>query len=141
MKRYKIISKLNEFFTVGEWFDGDTSICKTLELAWKDNKRSVSCIPAGVYRVTKEKPIPKNDPSGRKERPYGHFRIHNVPNRSGILVHRITYVKDLQGCIGVGSRHHDFNKDGIPDMAESSVKLEWMYQNLANEFELEIIRL
>jgi len=125
--------------TLGSWYDSDgVLICKTMELQWKDNQRSISCIPEGKYLVTKEQPIPPNDPSGRKARSYGHFRIQNVPKRSGILVHRITYVKDLEGCIGVGGRFVDLNKDGVPDMVDSGSKLEWMYQNLPDKFYLNI---
>lgn len=132
--------------TLGSWYNNKgLLICKTMELAWLDNQRSISCIPEGRYHVTKEKPIPKDDPNtpvdesgGRKPRDYGHFRIHGVPKRSGILVHRITYVKDLQGCIGTGGRFVDWNKDGVPDMADSGSKLEWMYQNLPDEFYLNI---
>lgn len=118
-----------------------------MELPWRLNQRKISCIPEAVYRVTKEKPIPKDNPNtpqdesgGRKPRDYGHFRIHDVPNRSGVLVHRITFVKDLLGCIGVGGRFHDFNSDGVPDMADSSSKLQWMVENMPDEFELEISR-
>ena len=85
-------------------------------------------------------PIPKDDPSGRKARAYRHFRLYAVPGRSGILIHRITYVKDLQGCIGVGNRFHDFNKDGVPDMAESSSALEWMADNLPEKLYLNITK-
>lgn len=129
-------------------------ICKTMELPWRNNVRDnpntieneASCIPEGVYIF--EKQLPKAD------RPYGYFRARAIPGRSlnkfikdkfgssmsSILIHRITYVKDLLGCIGVGGRFHDFNKDGVPDMADSSSKLEWMYKNLPDVFELEIIK-
>lgn len=134
-------------YTIGEWYDDNgIMICKTLELPWLDNKRDdprtpeneASCIPEGVYTVTKEKPIPPDDPQGRRYRPYGHFRLHNVPGRSGILVHRITFVKDLKGCIGVGSKFSDINKDGVPDMLESSKTLESMYKSFPEVFKLRI---
>lgn len=132
--------------TLGSWYNNrGLLICKTLELPWKDNQRSISAIPEGRYYVTKEKPIPKDDPNtpidesgGRKPRDYGHFRLHDVPGRSGILVHRISYVSGLQGCLGVGGRFADLNKDGVPDMADSGAKLEYMYQNLPDEFYLNI---
>jgi hypothetical protein len=105
-------------------------VCKTLELPDKQNQRRISCIPEGTYKVVKEPPKPTRN--------HGHFRILNVPNRDGILMHRITYVKDLLGCIGIGSRHVDLNGDGIPDIVESSTKLEWMYVNLPQEFYIKI---
>jgi hypothetical protein len=134
--------------TLGSMFDPKGSlVCKTMELPWKDNRRSISCIPEGRYLVNKMPPIPKDDPAtpedesgGRKPRNYGHFRFPAVVGRSGILIHRITYVKDLQGCIGVGNRFHDFNNDGVPDMAESSSALSWMYDNMPDQFYLNITK-
>lgn len=107
-------------------------ICKSMELPWRDNKRSISCIPEGSYHVIKQPP--------KETRPYPYFRLPNVQGRSGILIHRITYVKDLRGCIGVGGRFVDWNNDGVPDMADSSKKLQWMVDNLPDEFELVITK-
>lgn len=115
-------------------------ICKTMELPWLDNKSNVSCIPEGTYVIHKQ------DPSFGRD--YGYFRFEKVLNRgmnevakkSTILIHRITYVKDLRGCIGVGGRFVDLNKDGVPDMADSGKKLQWMYENLPDIFKLEIVK-
>lgn len=113
-------------------------ICKTMELPWLNNKNNVSCIPEDLYIVTKMKPSFGRD--------YGYFRFAYVigrtmnpgANMSSILMHRITYVKDLAGCVGVGGRHADLNKDGIPDMADSGKKLQWMYENMPDVFLLDI---
>lgn len=137
----KLVRDYHEGYTLGTMFRDGVEIAKTLELPWKDNLRNISCIPQGEYRVTKEPPIEKDDKLGRKYRPYWHFRIHNVPNRSGILIHRITFVKDLRGCIGVASRFWDLNKDGIPDAVESGKKLQWLVDNLPDEFQLNITAL
>jgi hypothetical protein len=119
-------------------------ICKTMELPYRGNKSAAtsseaSCVPEGKYIVRKNPP--------KVGRDYGYFRFDYVPGRrigdngkSHILIHRITYVKDLLGCIGVGTRFGDLNKDGVPDMEASGVKLEWMYQNLPSEFELLITK-
>lgn len=144
MEKYTIERVYLPTETLGSWYDKDRFlICKTLELPWRNNKSSAdsseaSCVPEGTYKLRKQPP--------KESRPYGYFRFEYVGGRrvdpvtkmSHILVHRITYVKDLLGCIGVGSRFTDINKDGVPDMEASSVKLEWMYQNLPDEFLLEI---
>jgi hypothetical protein len=44
----------------------------------------------------------------------------------------------LKGCIGVGAKFMDLNKDGNLDMIESSRTLAWMTENLPDEFELQI---
>jgi len=129
-------------------------VCKTMELPWRGNQKDnpntaendASCIPEGIYIVEKQQPNPS--------RPYGYFRFRAIPGRtinknvkdklgkpmSAILMHRITYVKDLLGCIGIGGRFQDLNGDGVPDMVESSKQLEWMYQNMPDVFELEIFK-
>jgi len=124
--------------TLGSLFVNGSMICKTMELPWKDNKRGISCFPDGTYRVTKEAPIPENDPRGRKARPYWHFRIHDVPGRSGILIHRISYVSGLKGCVGVGKEHKDLNGDGVPDIIRSSEALQELVDLLPIEFELKV---
>jgi len=145
MERYTIERVYLNTETLGSWYDKDRNlICKTMELPWRDNQSSsdsskASCVPQGVYLLVKQPP--------KEDRPYGYFRFVSVPGRrvnpqtsmSHILVHRITYVKDLLGCIGVGGRFVDLNNDGVPDMVESGKTLQWMYENLPDQFELEII--
>jgi hypothetical protein len=124
--------------TLGSYYWQGQMIAKVLELPWLDNKRAISCILEGRFRVTKEPPIPKFDPQGRKFRPYWHFRIHNVPNRSGILIHRGADIMHSKGCQLPGSRFSNFYSSQ-PTIAESSVKLQWMVDNLPDEFMIEII--
>lgn len=128
--------------TLGSWYIPDKKevICKTLELPWRDNQHNISCIPEGIYVFKKMPPGFGRD--------HGHFRALSVPGRSvnkalnmsTILVHRVNFVKDLLGCIGAGSRFADLNKDGIPDVEESKKKLQWMYENLPDIFELAITK-
>jgi hypothetical protein len=126
--------------TLGSFYFRDKMLCKSMELRWQGNRKGISCIPEMTYLCTKEPPIPANDPQGRKERPYWHFRIHDVPGRSGILIHLITYVKDLQGCIGTGMEFRDFNKDGVLDMAGSTKALEILVKELPDRFWLKITK-
>lgn len=113
--------------TLGSLYVDDVCVAKTLELPWKDNARSISCIPEGTYTVVKEEFTDKH--------PYPHFRVLNVPGRSGILWHKITYVKDLKGCTGIGGQFVDLNSDRVPDMAQSGVTLQKLYEALPDRFE------
>jgi len=65
--------------TVGALKNGETIICHTLELAWRNNMRRVSCIPEGRYEL-----VPNPNP---KTRFPGSWLVRNVPNRSAILFH------------------------------------------------------
>lgn len=67
-------------------------VALTLEDAWRNNERGVSCIPAGTY-------ICKRFESVR----FGStFLVTNVPGRDSILFHAGTSHKDTRGCILLG---------------------------------------
>ena len=99
--------------TLGElsvYNDGELSYkCKTLELPWRDNKRSVSCIPAGGYEAVKYFSPSRGDC----------FLVKKVPGRSAILIHSGNYNRDTRGCILPGSGFADIDKDGLTDVIES----------------------
>jgi|SRR5205085_981396 len=115
--------------TLGSWYADGEMICKTMELPWKNNQRGISCIPEGIYDVVREAHTEKH--------PYPHFRILDVPDRDGILVHKITFVSGLKGCIGVGE-FKDLNGDKVPDMINSGINLQKLYDLMPDKFKLEI---
>lgn len=147
LPRYTIEVVYLPTVTLGSMFPGsirieENIIAKTLELPWRNNKVSMdpklaSCIPEGIMLVHKQFPTPT--------RKYGFFRIAHVPGRhwhpdikmSSCLFHRGAFPEDLLGCIIPGSRHVDLNGDSVPDVIDSGKKLEWMYRNLPEVFELE----
>lgn len=61
-----------------------------IELPWKNNKRNISCIPEGVYRLK----------ARFSEKFKHHLLVEGVPGRSLILIHPANDAKrDLRGCI------------------------------------------
>ena len=82
--------------TIGELFVDGERFCDTLELPYKDNQRSVSCIPTGEYKVR------MRYPRESATRDYLHLLVQEVKNRSYILFHRGNTAKDTRGCILVG---------------------------------------
>jgi hypothetical protein len=65
-------------------------ICETIELPWRDNKRMVSCIPEGQYRMIRRIHAKHGD----------QLAIVNVPQREAILIHPANFaLSELQGCI------------------------------------------
>ncbi|WP_028295900.1 DUF5675 family protein [Olivibacter sitiensis] len=65
-------------------------ICECIELPWRNNKRLVSCIPEGRYRLIK-----------RMHQRWGlQLAVVNVPGREAILIHPANNaLSELQGCI------------------------------------------
>lgn len=125
------IERVNlETETLGSLYGFSGSLlAKTMELPWRDNDHNVSCIPLGVYWVHLELTSPKH--------PYPHYRVEDVPGRLNILWHKITFVKDLLGCTGIGSAFADLNKDGVPDIIQSTVALENLVRILPKRFQCE----
>jgi len=106
-----ILSKINlliirdtfsEKSTLGKLFINGELFCDTLELPYINNERSISCIPAGRYKVRLR--------TARESatRDYLHLLVQDVPDRDWILFHRGNTTKDTRGCILVGqSREQD----------------------------------
>ncbi len=67
--------------------------CFSLELADRNNKPNVSCIPVGTY-------LCKWTYSPRFKREM--YEVVGVPNRAGIRIHSANLAKQLNGCISLG---------------------------------------
>lgn len=89
-------STFGNVYVDGKWF------CYSLELLWRYNERSVSCIPKGKYLLKKR--VTEN----RGE----HILVSSVPNRSFILIHSAATHKDLRGCISFAYRQ-SFEKNEV----------------------------
>tara|TARA_R100000750_G_C2315249_1_gene84103 strand:+ start:204 stop:662 length:459 start_codon:yes stop_codon:yes gene_type:complete len=106
-----ILSKINlliirdtfsEKSTLGKLFINGESFCDTLELPYINNERSISCIPAGRYKVRLR--------TARESatRDYLHLLVQDVPDRDWILIHIGNTTADSRGCVLVGqSRKQD----------------------------------
>lgn len=76
--------------------------CRTLELDWKDNKRNVSCIPEGDYKIY---PREVGDFAARARKKFKHpsvLWIRGVPDRDYVLCHWGNFLRATQGCVLVG---------------------------------------
>jgi hypothetical protein len=81
--------------TSGSLFIGTSFCCYTIKLPWRENKPCLSCIPEGVYPLTR-----------RYSRRWGwHLAVMDVPGRDFILVHPANHaLTELEGCIAPVSR-------------------------------------
>lgn len=94
MKTFQIVrEKDNGRFTRGDLLTDGRHLCYTLELPWKDNLPSISCIPVGTYPVVIAW-------SNRFQQLMP--RLIGVEGRSGILIHQGNTSHDTEGCILVG---------------------------------------
>lgn len=78
-----------------------------------DNERQKSCIPDGIYKITKE-----------NHKKFGWcYRMHDVPGRDGVLIHGGTNFTHTLGCILPATEHKDLNGDGQLDNVSSKKAL------------------
>lgn len=83
----------------GVLLDENIPFALTLELPWKENQRSISCIPEDSY-ICKRIVTPKHGET---------FTVTNVPNRDAILFHSGNTSADSQGCILVAEEFGELN--------------------------------
>lgn len=114
-------SILGKLYLNGEFYG------HTLELSWKDNKKSVSCVPKGVYEARKR----GGDESAKYK--YQHVEILNVPDRSKILIHVGNYPKSTKGCVLLG---HTRALNFVGDSRKAFYKLMYDLQDFE---ELEVV--
>ncbi len=70
-------------------------VCQTIELPWRDNRRGISCIPEGRYRLARHNYPKHGDQLG----------VLHVPHREAILIHPgNSALEDLRGCIATVTR-------------------------------------
>ncbi len=117
------------FLTVVE-SDNIIFSCAGMELPWKNNEKMISCIPLGDYECEKRK--------ATANIPYEHIWIKNVPNRSGVCIHKANFTSQLKGCIAVGDKHVDINKDNLLDITNSGKTFNVLMALLPDKFKLEI---
>ena len=106
------------------------------ECPWRDNASGLSCIPPGVYKVAWA-------PSPRLKR--NTYRLIDVPERSGVLIHSANYMGDrtiglkcqLLGCIALGEKRGTM--DGQKALLLSFPAVRRFEQYLDGQpFELEV---
>ena len=95
--------------TIGRLFLNGELLCDTLELPYRDNQKSISCIPTGQYKVR------LRTAKESATRSYLHLLIEDVKDRSYILVHIGNFPKDTKGCVlvGVGAEQDRVNNSTL----------------------------
>lgn len=118
--------------TLGD-FTCENFKCKTLELPWKDNKSSISCIPKGEFIVKWT-----FSPRFKKYT----YEIQSVKGRFSIRIHKGNYASlkksDVEGCILMGIGYVDINKDGVVDIINSTATIA-SFEKFMNKEDFKLI--
>lgn len=101
-------------------------LCVTCEDPWLDNARNISCVPHGIYKVVKHNSVKYPNV----------WRLDNVLDRSGILIHAGNTENDTHGCILVGQSVGSLGDK--PAVLSSKNALNYLRAILPDKFTLEI---
>ena len=101
----------------------------SIERGWHDNKQNVSCIPLGKYKVVFE----YSEKFGMKL-----WEVKNVFGRSEIKFHWGNFWFNYLGCIGLGQKLKDINKDGIQDVTSTKNTIKAFHSALKNYTEIDL---
>jgi len=115
--------------------------CRALELPYRDNKKGVSCLPAGDYVAE----IVHSSPQFN----YPHIWVHDTDSiyaagvRKGVKIHVANYVRELRGCIAVGERFVDLDPEGteghgVLDVTSSEKTLNELMHRMGRREKLRI---
>ena len=116
----------------------DDFVCRSLELPWKDNLPSKSCIPPGIYEAV----IRRSSRFGRT------YWVMEVEERSWILIHSLNLAGDVEkgwkshseGCIGLGKYMGTLNGQLAVLLSRVTVRAFVNYMK-DQPFKLEIVTL
>jgi hypothetical protein len=128
MKHLRLV-RVSEYkgSTMGVLCINDIPEFVTLEDAWRNNERMISCIPTGEYKIRQ-----RNSPKfGRT------YRVEDVPGRSHILFHAGNTHEDTHGCILLGMQ---FGKiKGEPAILSSRTAFSSFMQMMIGVSEAELV--
>ena len=102
----------------------------TLERADNNNEPMISCIPSGTYNC-------KLEYSNKFKKDL--WEIKGVENRSECKFHSANYWHDLNGCIALGNKYIDINKDGFRDVLSSKKTMKKFHLVLKHLKEVQLI--
>jgi hypothetical protein len=108
----------------------DIFLAKSLERANNNNQRNISCIPQGEYLCVLEY-------SNKFDCDL--WEIKGVPNRSECKFHSANYWHDLNGCVALGDKFMDIDKDGFRDVLNSNNTMKEFHKTLKELKEVQLI--
>lgn len=115
--------------TFGELIMGGERLCVTCERPWINNENGISCIPPGVYPVTRFL-SPHNGDC---------FLLHDVPGRDMIEIHSANFMLELKGCISPGRDYGRFrgfykgNEYDLPGVTSSRATMKMLLETLPED--------
>lgn len=105
-------------------------IGNSLERAWENNEKRISCVPEGKYDLVLE-----YSPRFHKKL----WELYGVPNRRECKFHSANFWFQLNGCVSLGNKRIDINKDGVKDVTSSRLTMKKFHKSLEGEKKAKLI--
>ena len=116
-----------EFGVFGVLLHNGIPFTLTVERPWLDNAPDVSCVPAGLYSCVRHSSQKYKDT----------FRLKDVPNRTGILLHPGNHMDHSAGCIIIGEKFDPYKDE--PGIQSSSEGFQEFMKILENRQTFELL--
>lgn len=113
---------------LGDLSDKSRETYYVLGLPFKDNQRSISRIPDGIYDARKK--------AATEHIPYEHILIEGTGERTGILIHIANWVDELEGCFAIGIGFMTLSRSYL--VCESKRALEEVLRQLPDSFRIRL---
>jgi len=102
----------------------------SLERGWLNNQSNISCVQKGHYTVVLEY-------SNKFKKDL--WELKGVLNRAECKFHAANYWHQLNGCIALGNRLFDMDKDGYFDVSNSNQTMASFHKALENYTRVDLI--
>jgi len=87
--------------TIGKLYRHGQFLCYTVERPWLSNRKSISCIPPGEYKVEPYESPTFGDVFFLQNKALG-VSLYEDTQRTAILIHPANFPHQLEGCIAPG---------------------------------------
>ena len=128
----KLVTFDNGSCTVGRLYHRNEEICCTMEKSWKQNQKSISCIPAGeydlIYRVS-----PSSGPTFYFSNPKLGVSLDDESGRTYIQIDAANIQSQLDGCIAVGEQFSYFTAEREQAVTHSKTAKNYLMEMLGKE--------
>lgn len=104
--------------------------CSTIERGWRDNARNMSCVPTGEYPLHLER-----SPRFNKDL----WELKDVPGRFECKIHVANSWHELNGCIALGIKIKDIDRDGYVDVTFSGATTDQFHKAMKGNTRAKII--
>ena len=136
--KLKLITFTNNLCTVGKLYHRGKQILVTVEKKWQDNEKDKSCIPAGIYGLTR-RISPSKGETYYFSNPKLGVTLNTPGTRTFIQIDKANVQSELLGCVAVGKEFSIYKNQW--SITESKTTKEMLMKLLNDSEEVHTIEI